>query len=91
MRAVAPPPVVVAGVSDLLVATACGDLDELESVVDSNCEPDVWVTDVGDGIEVGSGTSGIVLEFPFTFTEFWSTVDEVEQNEIRRIESGELR
>jgi hypothetical protein len=90
VRAVFVRSVVVSRVSDLLAATGCSDLEELKSVVDSNCESDVWVADVGDGVEVGSGTSGIVLEFLFAVTDFWSTVDEVEQDGIRRIEGGEL-
>jgi hypothetical protein len=89
MRAVATPEVAVPGVADLLVLTGCSDVAALESVVDSNCEPDVWVIETVDGIEVGSGISGIVLEFPFTIADFWATVDEVEKAEIERIENGE--
>jgi hypothetical protein len=89
MRSVATPEVVISGVADLLAVTGCNDVEALESVVDSNCEPDVWVVETVDGIEVGSGTSGIVLEYPFTMTDFWATVDEVEQAEIERIENGD--
>jgi hypothetical protein len=78
----------VRSLSDLLAATGCEDIDGLSAVVDADCEPDVWVVELDAGVEVGSGTTGIGLEFPFPLADFWALVDEVEREEAERIEAS---
>lgn len=74
--------------ADLLAATDCADAESLSDLVDGDCEPDVWVAELDDGVEVGSGTHATGLLFPFTVGEFWEVVEEVEQEETARIENS---
>jgi hypothetical protein len=74
-------------VSDLLAMTGCAGLDELSEIVDGDCDPDMWVTQTDDGVEIGSGVLATCLAFPFFLTEFWEVVDEMEAHETERMES----
>ncbi|MGY1771968.1 hypothetical protein [Blastococcus sp. SYSU D00813] len=86
--AAAPP--VVADLSDLLAATGTASVEELAELVDGDCDADLWVEEIDDGVEIGAGTGAIGLLYPFTVADFWATVQEVEDDEIRRWEAAAL-
>lgn len=85
-----PAPSVVADLTDLLAATRTASVEELAELVDSDCDADLWVEEIDDGIEIGAGTGAIGLLYPFTVADFWATVQEVEDDEIRRWEAAAL-
>ena len=78
--------VVVGDLAALLHAYDCADLDELSALVDADSEPDVWVAEADGGIEVGSGTGAIVLDYPFPLADLHALVDEVAGAEAARLE-----
>lgn len=78
---------VVTDLGRFLSTLGCSDIEALSEIVDGDAEPDMWVCEIDGGVEVGSGTSAIGLEFPFALAEFWEAAHEVEQRETERIES----
>ncbi|MGY1753826.1 hypothetical protein [Blastococcus sp. SYSU D01042] len=82
-------PLVVTSLADLLAAVGCADLQALSDVVDGDCDPDMWVDEIDGGVEVGSGCHSTALTYPFPVTDFWTVVDEVEQEENVRMEAAD--
>ena len=80
---------IVVCLPDLLEATGTATLEELAEIADGDCDADLWLDETDDGIEVGAGVGSIGLVYPFTVAEFWSTVDEVDVDEVRRWEAAE--
>ena len=81
---------IVVSLPDLLWATGATTVEELAELVDGDCDADVWVHDEDGGVEVGAGTGAICLRYPFTVAEFWATVQEVEDDEVRRWEASSV-
>ncbi len=75
--------------ADLLRRTGTGSIDELAELVDGDCDADIWIDEADGAVEIGAGTGAICLEYPFPIDDFWSTVDEVERDEIARWEAAE--
>ncbi len=79
---------IVVSLPDLLWATGATTVEELAELVDGDCDADLWVEQMDDGIEIGAGTGAIGMLYPFTVADFWATVEEVEDDEIRRWEAA---
>ncbi|WP_029433119.1 hypothetical protein [Blastococcus sp. URHD0036] len=78
---------IVLDLPNLLAATGARTIEELADLVDGDCDADIWLEETDDGVEIGAGIGAICLAYPFDVAEFWSTVDEVDGDEVRRWES----
>lgn len=72
---------IVTGRRSLLEAFRCSSIRELESLLDDQYEPWVFIEDedeaADDYLVVRIGTRGIELAFPFAVGEIWSCLDDL--------------
>lgn len=73
----------------LLRAIDFSSLDELSEMLDADRELDTVVRELdpgdGQGVQILMGAGGIWLTYPFTITEFWSAVEDLDAQELERL------
>jgi hypothetical protein len=73
----------------LLQATNYSSLDELSGMVDADLELDTVIRELdpedGPGVEILVHGAGIWLTYPFTITEFWEAVQDLDEQESERL------
>lgn len=73
---------------ELLARVDVLTVEALSDLVDEHNELDTWLEVTVDGVEVRCGSPGTGLAFPFDVSEFWSVVEETEQDALDRDEDA---
>jgi hypothetical protein len=67
-------------VDDVLMTGSFTTVAELSEDVHDNHDVDMWVRELPTGLLIDTPSAGIELPYPFTWTDFWQVVEELEQD-----------